>query len=170
MLRNALLGLWRGARHLATCKRPDVVVFLYPGHLDACVLGPIARIRRIPAVLDIFISLHDTVVADRGLRSPRSPVGLAARALDVLACWSVNTIVVDTPEHAESFAFFTPRPQPLLGPVGRRRGIPFRSRTRSRRRRVHPLVPHLHPAARLRDRRGAAALLVADPDEHRCSG
>ena len=80
MLRNALGGLWRGARYLLTCKRPDVVVFLYPGHLDACVLGPIARIRRIPAVLDVFISLHDTVVVDRGLRGPRSPVGLATRA------------------------------------------------------------------------------------------
>ena len=109
MLLHALRGLWRGARYLATCTRPDVVVFLYPGHLDACVLGPIARVRRIPAVLDVFISLYDTVVVDRGLRSPRSPVALATRALDVLACWSVRTVVVDTPEHAEFFSRFTHR-------------------------------------------------------------
>ena len=109
MLLRVLGGLGRGARYLATCKRPDVVVFLYPGHLDACVLGPIARIRRIPAVLDVFISLYDTVVVDRGLRSPRSPVALATRALDVLACWSVPTVVVDTPEHADFFARFTRR-------------------------------------------------------------
>jgi glycosyltransferase involved in cell wall biosynthesis len=96
-------------RHLLTCKRPDLVVFLYPGHLDACVLGPIARIRRIPAVLDVFISLYDTVIVDRGLRSTRSPVALATRALDVLACWSVPTVVVDTPEHADFFARFTHR-------------------------------------------------------------
>jgi len=109
MLIGALRGLWRGARYLATCKRPDVVVFLYPGHLDACVLGPIARLRRIPAVLDVFISLYDTLVVDRGLRSPRSPVALATRTLDVLACWSVPTVVVDTPEHADFFARFTHR-------------------------------------------------------------
>ncbi len=109
MLGGALRGLWHGARYLATCKRPDVIVFLYPGHLDACVLGPIARIRRIPAVLDVFISLYDTVVIDRGLRSRRSPVALAIRALDVLACWSVRMVVVDTPEHAEFFARFTRR-------------------------------------------------------------
>src|SRR6185295_16412133 len=96
-------------RHLLTCKRPDLVVFLYPGHLDACLLGPIARLRRIPAVLDVFISLYDTVVMDRGLKSPRSPIALATRALDVLACWSVRCIVVDTPEHADFFARFTHR-------------------------------------------------------------
>ena len=106
---GVLRGLWRGARYLATCKRPDVVVFLYPGHLDACVLGPIARIRRIPAVLDVFISLYDTVVSDRGLHSSRSPVGVATRALDVLACWSVPMVVVDTPEHADFFSRFTRR-------------------------------------------------------------
>ena len=109
MLRRVLGGLWRGARYLATCPRPDVVVFLYPGHLDACVLGPIARIRRIPAVLDVFISLHDTVIVDRGLRSPRSSVAFATRALDVLACWSVPMVVVDTPEHADFFARVTHR-------------------------------------------------------------
>jgi glycosyltransferase involved in cell wall biosynthesis len=109
MLRRVLVGLWRGARYLATCRRPDVVVFLYPGHLDACVLGPIARIRRIPAVLDVFISLHDTVIVDRGLRGARSPVAFATRTLDVLACWSVPMVVVDTPEHADFFARFTHR-------------------------------------------------------------
>ena len=108
-LLRVLGGLWRGARYLATCERPDVVVFLYPGHLDACVLGPIARLRRIPAVLDVFISLYDTVIVDRGLRSRRSPVALATRTLDVLACWSVPIVVVDTPEHADFFARFTHR-------------------------------------------------------------
>jgi glycosyltransferase involved in cell wall biosynthesis len=109
MLRAVLRGLWRSARYLATCERPDLVVFLYPGHVDACLLGPIARIRRIPAVLDVFISLYDTVVVDRGLRSRRSPVALATRALDVLACWSVPVVVVDTPEHADFFARFARR-------------------------------------------------------------
>jgi glycosyltransferase involved in cell wall biosynthesis len=109
MLRNALKGLWPAIRYLGTCKKPDLVVFLYPGHLDACVLGPIARIRRIPAVLDVFISLYDTVVSDRELSGSASPIGLATRALDTVACWSVHTVVVDTPEHAEFFASFTHR-------------------------------------------------------------
>ena len=109
MMLSALRTLPKAARHLATCRRPDLVVFLYPGHLDACVLGPIARLRRVPAVLDVFISLYDTVVMDRGLRSKRSPIAFATRALDVLACWSVKCVVVDTPEHADFFARFTHR-------------------------------------------------------------
>jgi glycosyltransferase involved in cell wall biosynthesis len=109
MLRNALKGLLPAIRHLLTCRRPDLVVFLYPGHLDACVLGPIARIRRIPTVLDVFISLYDTVVSDRGLSGSASPIGLATRALDTVACWSVRTVVVDTPEHADFFSRFTHR-------------------------------------------------------------
>jgi glycosyltransferase involved in cell wall biosynthesis len=115
MLGQVVGGLLRAAWHLATCKRPDVVVFLYPGHVDACVLGPIARLRRIPAVLDVFISMYDTVVSDRGLHGPRSPVGLATRALDTVACWSVPLVVVDTPEHADFFARFTHRARSRFG-------------------------------------------------------
>ena len=85
-------------------------MFLYPGHLDACVLGPIARLRRIPTVLDVFISLYDTVVSDRGLQqlALRRSAWRHARSTRV-ACWSVRTVVVDTPEHADFFSRFTRR-------------------------------------------------------------
>jgi glycosyltransferase involved in cell wall biosynthesis len=109
MLPRVLANLLRLARYLLTCERPDLVVFLYPGHLDACILGPIARLRRIPAALDVFISLYDTIISDRSLRSKRSPVAIATRAIDTLACWSVRLVVVDTPEHADFFARFTHR-------------------------------------------------------------
>ena len=109
MLPPVLRALWTLSRYLLTCERPDLVVFLYPGHLDACILGPIARLRRIPAVLDIFVSLYDTVVVDRRLQSERSLHALATRAVDIVACWSVPLVVVDTPEHTEFFAKYTHR-------------------------------------------------------------
>jgi len=109
MLPRVLWALAQLSWHLLTCERPDLVVFLYPGHVDACVLGPIARLRRIPSTLDIFISLYDTVVLDRGLHGKRSPQALATRTLDTIACWSVRRVVVDTPEHAAFFASFTHR-------------------------------------------------------------
>jgi glycosyltransferase involved in cell wall biosynthesis len=109
MLPRVLGALARLAWYLLRCERPDLVVFLYPGHVDACILGPIARLRRVPAVLDVFISLYDTVVLDRGLHGKRSPQAIATRALDTLACWSVQRVVVDTPEHASFFAAFTHR-------------------------------------------------------------
>jgi glycosyltransferase involved in cell wall biosynthesis len=109
MLPRVLRALPGLAWYLLRCERPDLVVFLYPGHFDACVLGPIARLRRIPAVLDVFISLYDTVVLDRGLHSTRSPVAVLTRALDTIACWSVSRVVVDTPEHGDFFARLTRR-------------------------------------------------------------
>ena len=156
MLRNALRGLWPALRYLLTCKKPDVVVFLYPGHLDACVLGPIARLRRIPTVLDVFISLYDTVVSDRGLSSSRSPIAFATRARSTR--WRVGAcarVVVDTPEHARLLrAVHAPRPSPLRGAVGRRRGSAVRRRADDPGDDApDPLVPHVHPAARFRDRR-----------------
>src|SRR5215831_13516617 len=109
MLLQVIPSLFSAAWHLLTCERPDLVVFLYPGHADACVLGPIARLRRVPAALDIFISLYDTVVVDRGLHGRRSAIGLATRLVDFFACWSVPLIIVDTPGHAEYFARMTHR-------------------------------------------------------------
>ncbi len=117
MLVHALAGVVRAATYLVRCSRPDVVVFLYPGHLDACVLGPIARLRRIPAVLDVFISLYDTVVLDRRLRRPRSPAAFALRALDTLACWSVPLVVADTPEHADFLARLAHRDRDRFAPL-----------------------------------------------------
>lgn len=105
-LARGLLGaIW----YLLRCPRPDVVVFCYPGHVDACVLGLVARLRRIPTVLDAFISLYDTVVSDRALHRPRSPIGIALRLLDTFACWSVGLVVCDTPQHADFFARLTRR-------------------------------------------------------------
>jgi glycosyltransferase involved in cell wall biosynthesis len=109
MVSRALRALPGLAWYLLRCERPDLVVFLYPGHFDACVLGPIARLRRIPAVLDVFISLYDTVVLDRKLHGKRSPVAFLTRALDTLACWSVARVVVDTPEDCDFFAVLTRR-------------------------------------------------------------
>jgi glycosyltransferase involved in cell wall biosynthesis len=68
------------------------------------VLGPIARLRGIPTVLDAFISLYDTIVLDRRFRHPWSPLGIALRLLDAAACWSVRAVVVDTPQDGDFFA------------------------------------------------------------------
>ena len=111
MIRNLSRGLWPAIRYLWTCERPDVVLFLYPGHLDACILGPIARLRRIPTALDAFISLYDTIILDRRMRGRSSPLAIAVRLLDACACWSANTVVVDTPPDGDFFARLSRRPR-----------------------------------------------------------
>ena len=58
---------------------------MYPGWFDVLLLAVLARVRRMPVVFDIFISLYDTVVSDRELAAPRSVLGRTCRLVDRLA-------------------------------------------------------------------------------------
>jgi len=95
--------VWRMLR----APRPDLVLLLHPVHVDALVVVPIARLRRVPLVVDVFISLRETLVDDRGLTSSRSPVALVAALLDRIACRGATLALADTPEDAAAFAAAT---------------------------------------------------------------
>ena len=92
--------LWATLR----AKRPDVLLVLYPGYIDMPLLSAVARSRRVPVVFDTFISLHDTVVGDRALRSPTSLLGRATRLADRIACRRADVVIADTPPDADYFA------------------------------------------------------------------
>jgi glycosyltransferase involved in cell wall biosynthesis len=98
--------LWRVSR----ARRPDVIVILYPGYVDVAIIGMVARLRGVPVLFDTFISLHDTIVGDRALRSPGSPVGRLTRLADRIACGLANLVLVDTPEHRDYFVQATGLP------------------------------------------------------------
>lgn len=95
---------------LARAARPDLIVVLYPGYFDMPLVAAIARIRRIPVVFDIFISLHDTVTGDRAMRSSTSFAGRLTRLVDRLACRSADIVLTDTPEHASFYSSLTGLP------------------------------------------------------------
>jgi glycosyltransferase involved in cell wall biosynthesis len=92
---------------LLRTRRPDVILVLYPGYFDMPLVGAIGRVRRVPVIFDTFISLHDTVVGDRGLRRPGSLAGQVTRLVDKIACRSASLILADTPAHADYFASLT---------------------------------------------------------------
>lgn len=99
-LRAYPLLAWR----LLAIPKPDVVLVAYPGHFDMPLLAPLARLRGAPVLFDTFLSLYDTIVADRQLVSARSfTARLAARA-DRVACRLADRVLVDTPQHGEYFA------------------------------------------------------------------
>ena len=100
-----------------------------PGHLDACVLGPIARVRADPdRARRVHLALRHDHPRPQSATSDTRRVALATRAVDTLACWSVKLVVVDTPEHADFFSRFTRRgPQPLRGALGRCRRVAVRA-------------------------------------------
>jgi len=92
--------VWRFLR----TRRGDVVLTMYPGWFDTIVLAPLARMRRMPLIFDIYISLFDTIVSDRKIASERSVIGRLSRAVDWLSLRSAHRVIADTPEHAELYA------------------------------------------------------------------
>jgi glycosyltransferase involved in cell wall biosynthesis len=98
----------------------DLALVLYPGYFDAPIVGLIGRLRRIPVVFDPFISLHDTLTSDRGLRGATSFVGRASRLADRVACRSAAAVLADTAQQAAYLADLTgvPRERFQVLPVG----------------------------------------------------
>jgi glycosyltransferase involved in cell wall biosynthesis len=82
----------------------DVVVVGYPGHFDL----PKARraARGVPVVFNPLVSLHDTMVADRGRFRDGGAGAAVLRTVDRRAFQSADLVVADTEQHA---AFFRER-------------------------------------------------------------
>ena len=53
--------IWRYMR----APKHDAVLVGYMGHLDVLILWPFARLRGVPVIWDVFLSLYNTVVEDR---------------------------------------------------------------------------------------------------------
>jgi glycosyltransferase involved in cell wall biosynthesis len=90
--------VWRFLRG----PRPDLVLLGFPGVLDAIVVVPFARLRGVPVVWDMFMSLYDTVVRDRRLRGPRSFAARLLHAAEGLALRRADLVFLDTEAHARS--------------------------------------------------------------------
>lgn len=84
-------------------RRPDVVLISYPGWFDSIVLGALARLRRLPVVFDVFISLYDTAVSDRALMDGTRLTARALAQVDRASMRMATRVIADTPAHAEYF-------------------------------------------------------------------
>jgi len=82
----------------------DVLIVGYVGHADVLLARALSLFRRRPVVLNGLISLHDTVVTDRGLvRSGGIRAGLLRR-LDRAAFRAADRVLMDTEAHARHVA------------------------------------------------------------------
>jgi len=88
-------------------RRPDVVMVLHPSQIDGVVIGLLCKVFRLPLVIDFFVSLHETVVEDRGLISNTSIGGRFLRRCDQLAAQLATRVITDTPGDADYFASVT---------------------------------------------------------------
>jgi glycosyltransferase involved in cell wall biosynthesis len=88
--------LWRFMR----ASRPDLVLIGFPGVLDAILLAPFARLRGVPIVWDMFMSLYDTVVLDRRMLRPGNPIARLLLAVERFAIRRCEVVFLDTQAHA----------------------------------------------------------------------
>lgn len=79
----------------------DVVMVGYPGHFDVPAARRVARGR--PLVFNPLVSLHDTMVADRGRFRAGSPAAMVVRQVDRIAFGRATLVVADTEAHAAFF-------------------------------------------------------------------
>jgi glycosyltransferase involved in cell wall biosynthesis len=104
MLARGLLAYPRLIWRFLRLRKPDAVIVGYPGWFDMLVIGPLARMRRVPVIFDPFISLSDTVVSDRKLASRSSVIGRATVLVDKLSLRLATRVLTDTPQHAAFYA------------------------------------------------------------------
>lgn len=94
-------GLLR--RYMRTAPH-DAVLVGYMGQLDVLVLWPFAKLRGVPVVWDVFLSLYNTVVEDRRIVGWRNPVAWLLFAWEWLACRAASQLTMDTRAHADYLA------------------------------------------------------------------
>ena len=83
-------------------ERFDAVIVGYPGHFDVLAAKRIARGR--PVIFNPLVSLHETLVEDRGRFAPGSPAAGVLRQVDRLALRRADLVVADTAQNARQLA------------------------------------------------------------------
>ena len=83
-------------------ERFDAVVVGYPGHFDLPAARRVARGR--PVLFNPLVSLHETLVEDRGRFGPDSPAARILRRIDRMALRLADLVVADTKQNARHLA------------------------------------------------------------------
>jgi len=105
--------IWR----LARAPKPDLLLIGYPGILDAFIATFVGRMRHVPVVWDVFISLYDTIVEDRKLLQPNSLAARFLRGLERRAFRRVDLAFMDTQAHARRMESLFDLPPKSCGSV-----------------------------------------------------
>ncbi|KQR44036.1 hypothetical protein ASF82_10850 [Frigoribacterium sp. Leaf164] len=106
-------------RALVVRSRAADVVLVSEMSLDfVAAAWAVARVRRLPLVVDVFIGKHETLVGDQGFRAPWSPRALLWALVDRVAVRAADVALVDTRVRAEHLGRRHPRATVLSLPVG----------------------------------------------------
>jgi glycosyltransferase involved in cell wall biosynthesis len=112
-------GAWAGLAVAGARERPvDAVVAGYPAQPDAAPAWAVAHARGVPLVVDMMISLWDTLAGDRALAGRAAAAALAG--VDRVALRAADLVLADTAAGADWLAcrFGVPRSRIAVVPVG----------------------------------------------------
>jgi len=100
----------------------DAMYVVFPGHYLMPLAWRLTRRKKIPVILDAFLSLYDTEVNDRRRVAKWNPKAWFLFFIDWLACALADVILIDTEEQKQYFVRrFHARPEKILViPVGSR--------------------------------------------------
>lgn len=116
----AQAALWRQRDLLAGV---DALLVPYPGHADMPLARRVADGLGVPLLFDPFLSLSDTVVADRRLLAAEGPTARGIVALERHALRLADVVLADTPAMAAFYqALASPRRLAVV-PVGADEGL-----------------------------------------------
>ena len=113
------VGAWGGLAIAAARERPvDAVVVGYLAQPDVLPACCVARARRVPLVVDMMISLSDTLAGDRALVGRAG--GAALAGIDRMSLRLADLVLADTAVGADwlSQRFGVPRGRIAVVPVG----------------------------------------------------
>ena len=108
LLRKLSVVAWRTItlvpRMMSDRKRGLHLLFVYPAPLQLLILLPVARLLRIPTIVDVYLSMFDTFVSDRKIRTQRHPIAYLLRFFDKFVMQFSDINIVDTEENADRYA------------------------------------------------------------------
>jgi|YelNatPaOPRAMG01_1025707.scaffolds.fasta_scaffold00010_12 glycosyltransferase involved in cell wall biosynthesis len=119
--RNVRKGLEKAGISVTALAPPRHSLAHYPGLLrrayaashsaDAIVVGfygqillPFLKLTGKPILFDVYISTFDTLILDRRLASPRSPLAWASWMLDHISLRLADRVVLETQDHIRDYA------------------------------------------------------------------
>lgn len=82
-------------------QQPDAIVVMHMGFIDVLMIYPFAKLKGVPILWDVYISIYDAVVFDRKLISRRNPLAILLYALEWVAMRCVSCAFLDTEVHSE---------------------------------------------------------------------
>lgn len=81
----------------------DCLIVGYPGHFDVFFIKLLAILKRKPLFFDVFLSIYDTLVTDRGTISTQTSAARFLYWIDRTSCKLADHILLDTHEHIDYF-------------------------------------------------------------------